>query len=301
MRILGVDFTSAPRRRKPITIAVGAMAHGRLRIDAVEDVADFAGFEAWLARPGPWIGGFDFPFGLPRPLLAGLGWPHEAAGGETAWAGMVRHLQAMPRARMVEAFRAWCDARPAGAKFSHRATDLRAGSSPSMKWVNPPVSFMLQEGAPRLLAAGVTLPGLQAGDPLRVALEAYPGLLARAIVGRASYKSDAPRRATAPREAARAAIVQAIERGVPLGLEVELPEALARACVGDRGGDRLDAVLCAVQAAWAWQRRDEGYGLPDRIDPVEGWILTAPHAPVPEAQAAAAAPRERARRSPARD
>lgn len=60
-----------------------------------------------------------------------------------------------------------------------------------MKWVNPPVAFMLHAGVPRLLEAGVVLPGLHepgatatAGNEdgttaRRVALEAYPGLLAR--------------------------------------------------------------------------------------------------------------------------
>ena len=271
--ILGVDFTSAPRPRKPITIAVGERRDGRLRLLALEAARSFEEFDAALARPGPWIGGFDFPFGLPRELLARLGWPHEPQGGETGWARMVRHLEAMPRAQMIEAFRAWCDARPAGAKFAHRAADLRAGSSPSMKWVNPPVSFMLQAGAPRLLAAGVTIPGMQPGDPSRVALEAYPGVLARAVVGRASYKSDTREGATAGREQARRAIVAAIERGDALGVPVELPGELREACAADPKGDLLDAVLCAVQAAWAHERRQARFGLPHDLDPVEGWIV----------------------------
>ena len=44
----------------------------------------------------------------------------------------------------------------------------------------------------------------------------------------------------------------------------------------DRTGDRIDATLCAMQAAWAWQRRASNYGLPDIIDPLEGWIATVP-------------------------
>ena len=49
---------------------------------------------------------------------------------------------------------------------------------------------MLHAGAPRLLKAGVHLPGLHDGDPTRVALEGYPALLAREVLGRRSYKSD---------------------------------------------------------------------------------------------------------------
>jgi len=274
-RILGVDFTSAPRARKPITIATGTMRAGRLHLRRLDGAPGFEDFEALLAQPGPWVGGFDFPFGLPRVLLVALGWPHAPADGDTGWARMVRHLQAMPRPAMVAAFRAWCDARPAGAKFAHLATDLRAGSSPSMKWVNPPVSFMLQAGAPRLLAAGVTVPGMQPGDPARIALEAYPGLIARAIVGRASYKSDTAAGRTPEREQARHRIVSAIERGFPLDLPVVLPGQVRDACVSDPRGDFLDAALCAMQAAWAHARRGENWGLPADLDPLEGWIVGA--------------------------
>ena len=34
-----------------------------------------------------------------------------------------------------------------------------------------------------------------------------------------------------------------------------------------------DSLLCAVQAAWAYEKRDEGYGVPPECDPDEGWIL----------------------------
>lgn len=271
--ILGVDFSSAPRRAKPIAIAAGRLAGGRLQVHALETAASLEAFDAFLARPGPWVGGFDFPFGLPRPLLEHLGWPHAPSAGEDGWARMVRHLVAMPRDRMVAAFRAWCDARPAGSKFAHRATDLKAGSSPSMKWVNPPVAFMLQAGAPRLLAAGVSIPGMHAGDPGRVALEAYPGVLARSVLGRASYKSDTRAGRTPERALARRRLLDALRAGELLGLAVELPAALASACGEDPRGDLLDAVLCAVQAAWASVRCDANYGLPADLDPVEGWIV----------------------------
>jgi hypothetical protein len=46
--------------------------------------------------------------------------------------------------------------------------------------------------------------------------------------------------------------------------------------VRDASGDRLDAVLCVLQAAWAWQRRSGNYGLPSKIDPLEGWIAMVP-------------------------
>jgi len=45
--------------------------------------------------------------------------------------------------------------------------------------------------------------------------------------------------------------------------------------VNDATGDRLDAVLAALQAAWCLRRRVRNYGLPHAIDPLEGWIATA--------------------------
>jgi hypothetical protein len=148
-----------------------------------------------------------------------------------------------------------------------------------MKWVNPPVAYMLHAGVPLLLDAGAHLPGLHAGDPARVALEAYPGLLAREVLGRRSYKSDDRARQTPERLIARKDLLTALELGsTRLGLQLQLRESQRQALVQDAQGDRLDAVLCLLQAAWAQQRHAEGdarYGLPENADPLEGWIVTA--------------------------
>lgn len=273
--LLGCDFTSAPSRRKPVTLAVGRADRGRVLLDAVER---FESLDAWgqrLAAPGHWVGGFDLPFGLPRELVATLGWP-------TDWAACMAHYAGLSREAIREAFVAFCDARPVGGKFAHRATDGPAGSSPSMKWVNPPVAFMLHAGVPRLIAADVTLPGLRAGDPTRVGLEAYPGLLARSVLGSASYKSDDRAKQTPERLIARKTLVNALENGqAPLlqgvGLRLKLTHAQRDALADDPSGDSLDAVLCLLQAAWAEQQHRAGHprwGLP-AFDPLEGWIVSA--------------------------
>ena len=75
MRIVGVDFTCAPRRAKPITVAIGTLSEADLRIERVERLGDLSAFDALLRGPGPWIGGFDFPFDLPREFVVALGWP----------------------------------------------------------------------------------------------------------------------------------------------------------------------------------------------------------------------------------
>ncbi|MCO4093552.1 MAG: DUF429 domain-containing protein [Acidovorax sp.] len=154
------------------------------------------------------------------------------------------------------------------------------GSSPSMKWVNPPVAYMLHAGLPLLLDAGVHIPGLHAGDERRVALEAYPGLLAREVLARRSYKSDDTAKQTPDRLIARKDLVNALELGsTRLGLRLKLSHAQRDALVDDASGDTLDAVLCLLQAAWGQQRHADGadalYGLPATLDPLEGWIVSA--------------------------
>lgn len=273
--LLGCDFTSAPSRRKPITLAVGHVDRGRVWLDAVER---FETLDAWsqrLAAPGEWVGGFDLPFGLPRELVTTLGWP-------TEWAACMAHYGAMSRPDIRDAFSAFCHARPVGGKFAHRATDGPAGSSPSMKWVNPPVAYMLHAGVPRLMAAGVTLPGLWPGDGKRVGLEAYPGLLARSVLGTVSYKSDDKTRQTSDRLIARKTLINALENGqapllVACGLRLRLTHGQRDALADDASGDSLDAVLCLLQAAWARHQHGAGHpqwGLP-AFDPLEGWIVSA--------------------------
>jgi hypothetical protein len=270
--IVGCDFSSSPSRRKPIVLALGARTGARVRLQALQRFDRLADFAHWLAQPRAWVGGFDLPFGLPRALLQELGWPLQ-------WADCMRHYRGLTRAQIRAAFAGFCAQRPAGSKFAHRATDGPAGSSPSMKWVNPPVAYMLHAGVPLLIDAGVHLPGLHAGDVRRVALEAYPGLLARERLGRRSYKSDDPRRHTPERLQARRQLLHDLAAGhTRLGLRLELDAAQHEALLQDASGDSLDAALCLLQAAWGAQRHAAGdalYGLPPGLDALEGWIVTA--------------------------
>jgi hypothetical protein len=267
LRIYGVDFTCAPRKAKPITAAAGLLRKEVLLLQEIEKLETFEAFESFLRRPGPWIGGFDFPFALPLELLRDLGWP-------ARWKDCVAHCGAMTRQALREALDAYRATRPAGRKYAHRTTDLPAGSSSPMKLVNPPVALMFHEGAPRLIAAGVHLPALCDGDRKRIALEAYPGLLVRKQLGiRDSYKSDTRREQTAAREEVRRRVVKALAAGRPLGVPLKLPAALRRELIEDGSGDALDAAICAVQAAWAASRPK--FGLPPEGFAGEGWILSA--------------------------
>jgi hypothetical protein len=282
--VLGVDFTSAPRLRKPITVAVGRVATGRARgspaayrLDRVRELDSFPAFEDLLREPGPWLAGFDLPFGQPRPLVEHEGWP-------AVWPELVAHYCGLPRERLRDRFRRWCAARPVGDKFAWRRADKPAGSSPAMRWANPPVAWMMHAGIGRMLAAGLVFPAHdhppRAGrrrpgaGTARIALEAYPGFTARQVC-RGSYKSDVAAMQTPARTANRSRILAALVAGTAgLGPRLELSATWRRKLVADGSGDLLDAVICGLQAAHAALL--PGYGLPADLDPLEGWIAAVP-------------------------
>ena len=266
---MGCDFSCSPSRSKPIVMATGFLGEGRVLLTNLEKLNSLDSFEQWLSAGCDWVGAFDFPFGLSRELIAHLNWPLQ-------WFESIHHYASLSRFEIRNTFAAFCAARPAGHKFAHRGTDKFAGSSPSMKWVNPPVAFMLHAGVPRLLAAGVHLPGLHPGDGRRVALEGYPGMLAREILGKRSYKSDDKSKQTPERLIARKDLITGLENGqTRLGLRLKLSHAQRDALADDASGDTLDAVLCLMQAAWGFKKGAPDYGLPADMDPLEGWIVTA--------------------------
>lgn len=268
--LYGVDFTSSPRRAKPITVAHGHLDGARVELVRFEHCVDWPGFESLLARPGPWLGAFDFPFGLPREAIADLDWPQ-------TWPALVRHCATLGKPAFRAALDAYRESRPVGRRYAHRATDLPARSHSPLKLVNPPVGLMFLEGAPRLLAAGVRVPGMHDGDPARVAIEAYPGLLARRITN-ASYKSDERRKQNAERHAARKQIIDTLTAGPVSSQGASRPLVLAatreqhQAMLDDASGDLLDAALALLQAAAAARFGPPHFGLPAGMDPLEGWI-----------------------------
>lgn len=299
MQLLGIDFSCAPTRRKPITVARGERQGATVRLARVDALSTLTDFEALLTEPGPWLGAFDFPFGLPREFVVS-----QRLGDSAAAVIAEVHRRCPSRLALRALIDTWGNARPAGRRLIHRVADtatpgIRSSSPLQTRYV--PVGFMYYEGFARLVASGVHLPRLHEGDAARVALEGYPGLLAFELIGRRSYKNDT----SAERLIARKDIVEALEQGrTRLGLRLKLTHAMRDALVDDASGDRLDAVLCLVQAAWATGQPE--HGLPADVDPLEGWILSAPGPSfsslqssarsAPPASATAASPRPAPRR-----
>ncbi len=233
-----------------------------------ETLSGFGGFEDFLQRQGPWVCGMDFPFGQPRSLVADLGWPE-------SWEGYVQEVGTLPKEEFEGKIRADMALRPAGSKWRYRLADRRSGSSSAMMLFRVPVGKMFYQGAPRLLASGVRVEPCRRNGDGRVAVEAYPAVVARRFLGRTAYKRDGVPD-TPERRSARETLLRGLESAVlrdVYGFAVEMDARWREELVSDPSADALDSLLCAVQAAWAYENRDEEYGVPPECDPDEGWIL----------------------------
>ncbi len=271
MRVYGVDFTSAPGRSKPIAVAECELDGDRLAVRDLLRLKSFEQLERGLERPGPWVAGMDFPFGQPRRLVRDLGWPE-------SWEGHVRRVAEMTRSEWGDLLEMYRAARPRGDKEHLRATDRRAGAKAPMKWSGVPLARMFYEGAPRLLRTPLDLRPCRPTGDSRTVLEVYPALVARHLIAKRPYK-EGKRSQNLPggaRREARRKLVEALRSprlAEGYGVTVEIGRFLAAGAVDDPRGDLVDAVLAAIQAAWGWRRKDEGFGIPPEADPDEGWIV----------------------------
>ena len=143
MQIYGIDFTSRPTKRKPITCLACSFEDGHLRAGTLQQWHNFEDFEAALRQPGPWIIGIDMPFGHARRFIETAGWPR-------SWSGYVDHVAAMTRQEFRDTLDAYRAGRPAGDKEHRRATDVTAGAISSQKLYGTPVGLMFFEGMPRI-------------------------------------------------------------------------------------------------------------------------------------------------------
>lgn len=270
MHIYGIDFTSAPNPRKPITVVFATLNQRTLVVENCQALRDFAAFEAFLCLTPPWLAACDFPFGLPRVLLTNLDWPIE-------WSAYMRLVASLSKRAFEQTLTNYRLTRPVGDKHHLRVTDKLAGACSPMMLYRVPVAKMFFQGATRLLESGVSVPPLLQGADARVVLEGYPALVARTFIGRQSYKSDDRARQTPERLLARQRLLDALcspALVAEYGITLDLPHDLHQRLSSDPTGDFLDALLCAIQAAWAF--RQPGYGIPAGCDSAEGWIVD-PH------------------------
>lgn len=247
VRIYGIDWTSRPQARKPLLCAEARLTGLTLHVEKLCAWTTFTPFESLIASGERAIMAIDAPFGLPAETLAALGWP-------TAWQDYARKLADRPAQEFYDRLSTLQKAAPAGRKYPKRPIDAALGGQSPVNVVRPPVGKMLFELLKRLapVPCGV-FPVRGPFDRGTVAIEVYPALVARALIGRTPYKDGQP--AQRPdRRIARNALIDALKSGQTAeiyGLAPDLPKDIETQCLEDPRGDRLDAVLCALQGAWA--------------------------------------------------
>ena len=265
MTLYGLDFTSTPTARKPVTCVRCELSEGALELAEIETFGSLKAFEGFLQRQGPWTAGVDAPFGQPRKLTGNLGLPQ-------SWEAYAAQLGELSRAEFVALLDAYRAPRPAGDKEHRRRTDISAGALSPMKVYGVPVGKMFHELAPRLARSPLNVPLLRPTEDARTVLETYPGFLARRFIGRRSYKCDVVAKQSAAQQVAREDLLSALLRNLPTlyGLRLSVGDE-RRSLVGDPKADILDALLCAVQVARATGQPN--YGIPEEADALEGWIV----------------------------
>ncbi len=267
MRIIGVDFTSAPGKVKPIACACCDLNTRTLHLSELITLHDFVAFETLLDSHGPWLMAVDAPLGLPQEFVRALHW------GER-WQDYATHTAQMERREFRECVRQFKQHRPSGQKDLKRRIDLCAGAVSPLNVTRPPVGLMFYELAKRLASRPISvMPLRMQPHHARRVLEAYPALLARRWLGRESYK-DGRAEQRNPRRKLRAQLLRTLmspEAAEYYGFEISLEQNCIAAMIDDDKGDLLDALACAIQGAWAWQHFG---GTLTPIEPRahEGWI-----------------------------
>lgn len=267
MKILGVDFTSRPGRTKPITCACCAVKTHALHLIELITFEDFAAFEALLDRPGPWLMAVDAPLGLPQEFVRAMRW------GER-WQEYVAHTAPMERSGFRERVQRFKQHRPRGQKDLKRLIDQCAGAVSPLNVTRPPVGLMFYELTKRLLPRPIDVIPLRLhARHTRMVLEAYPALAARRWLGRESYKDGRADQLNQQRNR-RTQLLRTLLSPVAAkyyGFEISIEKKFMAAMIDDEKGDLLDAMLCAVQGAWAW-RYFGGAFTPLELCAHEGWI-----------------------------
>ncbi len=268
MKVYGIDFTSAPSRRKPITCADCTLENGSFYLNDLKNMETFEKFDDFLKNGKEWIAGMDFPFGQPGELIRNLKWP-------LSWDGYVGKIDGMDLQEFVDTMKEYRHTRPEGNKHHFRDTDIKAKSCSPMMLYGVPVGKMFFQGAPRLLKSEVSILPCRKNGSNKIVVEAYPKLVMKKLISKPQYKSDNKKKQTPQQREKRQEIVEKLKSGCIrkcYGFDVELKKDFADKMIYDPTGDNLDALLCAIQAGWAYEQREHGYGIPDGFE-LEGWIV----------------------------
>lgn len=267
MRIFGLDFTSSPKKSKPITIASCSLMGENLVIENIQFLSSTQALEDFLKTKGPWIAGIDFPFGEPQKFIQGINFPNKWEDYVIAFG----NLSSDEFVALVNSYRA---TRQPGDKHHYRQTDRLAGALSPMMVYGIPVGRMFHLGAPKLLESHASILPCRWTNADRILVETYPALVARRLNSRMKYKNEA--RDNQDLVKCRQWIISQIRLQNlrrEFNLTIQINDHVAHQCVQDHKGDNLDAVLSSIQAAWAYMNYPALMSKIDLASINEGWIM----------------------------
>lgn len=271
MNIYGIDFTSAPRSQKPITFASGWFNNNTLTIQHLKQAHTMAQFNCWLYQPDPYVMAIDFPFSLPHDFLRAIDWPLN-------WESVIQRIESMTIQEFEEMIHHFKASQPPGKKHRFRPVDRIAQAQSPMCMHYTPVGRMFFRGAPYLYHCPASILPLRPRQSSQIIVEGYPALVARFIIGKVSYKSDTRARQTANQQMQRCTLIEGLQSQAfqeKYGFKIDLSNIDAQIVIKEKGADQLDAILCAIQAAWSYRCRDSHWGIPNNINHLpsqQGWI-----------------------------
>ncbi len=264
-KIFGIDFTSKPSKKKPITCLECLLEGNILTSIGMHRWVIFDEFEKALNQPGNWIMGLDFPFTQSYRFIKNIGWPNE-------WGRYMDEIKDISRDDFRKLLDDYRKKRPYGDKEHKRKCDIESGALSPQKIYGTPVGLMFFEGAQRLKRSNVTIPFIKNGDPNQIAVEAYPGILIRNLIGRQPYKTENLKTNSNELLLNRKKILKLIMNDA-LFLKYDLHVEVSENLIDDPSGDELDAFLCAIQAAWAIRQfKVKKNVFCDKSTMREGWI-----------------------------
>ncbi len=290
--ILGLDFTSAPSKQKPITLAWCELntTTNILALSHFDSIDSLNLWSDWLDRESgdphsSWIGAFDFPLGQPVVWLQELGWVHLDKNGHypsNAWEQAMQRFSEMSKQEFEALIHNDIATRPMGDKFRFRLTDRMTRSSSPMKLHYPPVGKMFFQGACQLYKRPFSIWPCRVNQHPKTVFEGYPALLARRW-SKVPYKTDTPKSASQNHQQSRKDIIKGLLRDTftaEFGFKLILKPDQSELLLADSRGDYLDALLCAVEASWAYLQGAPDYGLSKALSTLEqaqvsqeGWII----------------------------
>lgn len=269
MKIFGINFTENPSPKNSISIAICDFKknHG-LSVHKVESFSSLADFEAFLKLKGPWFAGVNFPLGQPKQFLEKMSLP-------AGWNNYIKNIHKWKPSEFEKKVKQYTTKLPKGTKLPLRITDIFAGGESPLKNKGSHSLGRFYEGTQSLLKSGVSIFPCYPKKDNRIVIETLPSLVAR----RFKVQEGHGKKKKSESEIIHKEVIKGLETPEfehDFDFKLFIDDTLKLHCIEDVKGNSLDAILSAVQTAWAYNVGKPNYGIPDLHHPSiqsEGWII----------------------------